>query len=406
MSSLTVYYHQIKPFMSAFVACRMVEMSINYGHCEYSVYGAAGFASSLVTMLGDVDEATAWGRTTLSLTKVYDKDTLIPMIHGVIYGIVFVWKEPIQSTLEPLAQGIRLSFALGNVEFAMINTIYYIGRSFKTGKTISVLTGEVEALARQHGNHFGNDSSTDTPVYSPLLQFYLTPLYNILRELKGDEDNLEEEEPSFPLNKVKFVNNDDIVKAALERDRACFHTIISYQTFKAFVCRDMESALKFTDLYFEHFLTEGSRTVYRSIGNEFYEALITFYFMRQTGEERYWVRGENALLKIREWSIHSDWNFKNKLLLVEAEMHNTRKDFHKAASCYEASIRAAQEHKFIHEEAIAIELAGIFFLDRGLHQLSLSFFEDSIECYEKWGAYAVAKRIKNRIRDEFVTDCV
>ena len=136
----------------------------------------------------------------------------------------------------------------------MINTVYYIPRSFITGQSISVLTGEVGALARQHGNHFGNDASSDTPVYSPLLQFYLTPLYNILRELKGDEDFPEEEEPLFSLDKVKFVNNDDIMKAALERDKACFHYIISIRTVEAFACRDMESALEITNLYFEHFL--------------------------------------------------------------------------------------------------------------------------------------------------------
>ena len=56
------------------------------------------------------------------------------------------------------------------------------------------------------------------------------------------------------------------------------------------------------------------------------------------GDERYQIRGENALSKMKGWLIHSDWNVKNKLLLIEAELHNTMKDFDMAESCYEANL--------------------------------------------------------------------
>ena len=113
------------------------------------------------------------------------------------------------------------------------------------------------------------------------------------------------------------------------------------------------------------------------------------------------MRGENAVMQMREWSTHSDWNFKNKLLLVEAELHYTQKDFDKAATCYEASVKAAREHKFIHEEAIASELAGIFFLEIGLCQKAKSFYLHSIECFKKWGAFAVARRVETSIQSKF-----
>jgi hypothetical protein len=124
------------------------------------------------------------------------------------------------------------------------------------------------------------------------------------------------------------------------------------------------------------------------------------------GNERYRSRGEIALLKMKSFLIHSDWNVKNKLLLLEAEYHNTMKEFEKAALCYEASIKAAQVHRFIHEEAMAHELAGIFFLERGQchRQMSYSYFKNSISCYQKWGAMAVAKRIDTFIQTEFSPD--
>ena len=72
-----------------------------------------------------------------------------------------------------------------------------------------------------------------------------------------------------------------------------------------------------------------------------------------------------------------------------------------AATCYEASIKAAQAHKFRNEEAIANELAGLFFLEIGGREKSLSFFEQSIACYRTWGAFAIARRVEVIIEKEF-----
>ena len=117
-----------------------------------------------------------------------------------------------------------------------------------------MLTDEVEALAHQHSHHYNNES-LDSPVYTPLLQFYLTPLYNILNELGGDENRPKKEEPSFPLDKVWFPNNDNIMKFAMESNQTtCMKTILGYETAKEFISRNMDSALACADLYREHFM--------------------------------------------------------------------------------------------------------------------------------------------------------
>jgi hypothetical protein len=61
--------------------------------------------------------------------------------------------------------------------------------------------------------------------------------------------------PSFPLDKVRVVDNYDFLKLALAQEQfACFHTVLSYQTAKEFIFRNMDNALKCADLYLEHFL--------------------------------------------------------------------------------------------------------------------------------------------------------
>ena len=116
------------------------------------------------------------------------------------------------------------------------------------------------------------------------------------------------------------------------------------------------------------------------------------------------MRAENALKKLRKWADHSEWNFKNKLLLAEAEFFNTQKDYDTAATYYEASVEASKKAKFIHDEAVASELAATFFLERGLCQKSHSYFKHSIDCYQKWGAFAVARRVKDVVQATFGSD--
>ncbi len=95
MSSIIRYYDQKESFLGAFVSCRMLEISIKYGHCEDSVYGAAAFASALINCLGDIDDGSAWGRSALSLMKKHGQQMPGPSIYATLFGTVFVWKgEP------------------------------------------------------------------------------------------------------------------------------------------------------------------------------------------------------------------------------------------------------------------------------------------------------------------------
>jgi hypothetical protein len=137
----------------------------------------------------------------------------------------------------------------------------------------------------------------------------------------------------------------------------------------------------------------------------FFEGLTSFHLARQTKGSEYHRRGEAALTFMKNWSEHNKWNFENKMLLLEAEKMHTLGLFDRAATLYESAIRSAREHKFIHEEAIASELAGMLYCERRLHEKALNFLMHSVQSYKKWGALAVAKRVEtfiaNRYREDY-----
>jgi hypothetical protein len=139
----------------------------------------------------------------------------------------------------------------------------------------------------------------------------------------------------------------------------------------------------------------------------FFEGLTSFLLARRSSGDTStkWIeRGDSMLTRMRSWSEHSKWNWENEMLLLEAESMYTKGEFDRAESLFDSAIRSAHEHKFIHEEAIASELAGMFYQEMGNHQKSYLYLVHSLECYEKWGAHAVARRVGSVIRDRFGPD--
>ena len=140
----------------------------------------------------------------------------------------------------------------------------------------------------------------------------------------------------------------------------------------------------------------------------FIEGLTSFLLARESNdniESANWIeRGQSVLAKMQYWSEHSQWNWENKMLLLKAESMHTKGEFDRAGKLYDDSIRSARDHKFIHEEAISSELAGIFYYERGSRQKSYLCLVHSLKSYKEWGAHAVAKRVEMDMRGYFGTD--
>ena len=75
-----------------------------------------------------------------------------------------------------------------------------------------------------------------------------------------------------------------------------------------------------------------------------------------------------------------------------------------AKSSYEASIKAAHDHRFIHEEGLALERAGLFYLGRGKKTDARLVLNQAKVCYERWGAMALVRQMDDRI-GRLTDDC-
>lgn len=79
-----------------------------------------------------------------------------------------------------------------------------------------------------------------------------------------------------------------------------------------------------------------------------------------------------------------------KLLLLEAE-HLFQEGSELALGKYKASIIAARNHRFIHEEGLAYSKLGHYHIAQGRETDAAHSFTKAEECYEKWGMHSLVK---------------
>ena len=150
MATLVRYYNRQQSYMSGYLACQMIRMSLQYGHCEHTILALAVFSMITLKVLGDAEEAFSLARSSLSLWELYKTDQLIPQVYGIIYGYVLVLQDPIHSSLEPLMRACRVAFSHGSFENAALNTNFYLAHSLRCGKKLDEVMNDVNAFARQY----------------------------------------------------------------------------------------------------------------------------------------------------------------------------------------------------------------------------------------------------------------
>ncbi|MFM0565255.1 AAA family ATPase [Paraburkholderia sediminicola] len=101
------------------------------------------------------------------------------------------------------------------------------------------------------------------------------------------------------------------------------------------------------------------------------------------------------LEKLDTWALHSPENFANRASLVAAELARIEGRQLDAERLYERAISSARAADLVHNEALANELAGRFYLARGFERIiANAFFREARDCYLRWGADAKVRQLE------------
>jgi len=359
-------------------SCRMVRLTLSHGLSIYSAMGIAGMASAYTAAVRNYTKGYKLGKLALAFNT---SPKLLGEISLIVTNVPSVFKEPIQALLPTALENYKMALKRGDINTACWNSVFYVIRAFFSGSPLISLNKELSVVFRQLSRY-------------NLVRHYLSliPISNAMTNLSGEPQS------SVMLNSIKgYEDNEKSLREAFKKkDIALCEVIVTFQIAEHFLFRRIDMAEKVVRQYQEFFdMQLDSQVKFIFIYRTFYSGLVAFHCFRET-QDNYWMdRGMNVMREMEILTKECKWNFENKMLLLNAEYHFSIGDFDKATEEYYLSVRSSHAHRFIHEEAVANELAGYFQLARGRKDLSINLMTQARECYQTWGAVRKAETLQN-----------
>jgi len=255
----------------------------------------------------------------------------------------------------------------------------YVCRAFFSGSHLASFHKELAVFCHQMSRH------NQIRPYVVLVS-----VSNAIVNLSG------EPAPGFCDNVSNYEDNEENLSQAIKKqDIALCEVILTIQIAENVIFRRIDLAEKIVRQYQDFIDLHAGGIIKRiSIIRTFYSGLVAFQCFRETND-RYWMdQGMKAIKVMEIWTNECNWNFENKMLLLNAEYHFSIGDFDKATEGYHLSLISSRKHRFLCEEAIANELAAYFHLKKGMEDLSSQFMKRAIKCYQSWGAVKKAETLK------------
>jgi PAS domain S-box-containing protein len=130
--------------------------------------------------------------------------------------------------------------------------------------------------------------------------------------------------------------------------------------------------------------------------HHFYFALtLAALYEQATSEQQQEYRAtlESQISRHQSWAAACPENFQNRHALIAAEVARIDRRPLDAEQSFAQAILSAQMHGFVHNEALAWELAARFYRGRGLDKIADFHLQRARDCYARWGATAKLRQL-------------
>lgn len=375
----------MKPHVIVSIACRTVALSLEWGVCGDSALGLQTYGWGVLTFQKDVEEALKWCHAGLELAKRLNAKQVIPRVK-VCLDTISYWKEPLQAKFDCLKENHSSLMMVGEFDHLGGNALHFIRRSLVCGRNL--LTSEKECAALILELHKLRQELALQPMISNHL--------SILKLIGSNGDSEHKlNQPFFHLLKDDEINDDEsLLQNALSNQllgpvQQCYFD----RLHNAFWFGNYKEAAEYAEKYEKCLSTFRFLDIYKTL----YLGLAAFRLSRFDGDKTsdWKAIGKNALSTYQAWVKYSEWNWENKMLLLEAELYASEGEVELAKSKFEASIDSSQQHRFINEEGLARELSGRFYEENGNEEEAAKQYAYARECYKSWGAFALADRLRS-----------
>ena len=111
------------------------------------------------------------------------------------------------------------------------------------------------------------------------------------------------------------------------------------------------------------------------------------------------ARAELFAEKLSRWADLCPENLAHRSALLGAELERARGDARAAGDRYDEAIALAQRGGYLHDEALANELAGLSFRALGKTTIARAYLTEAHRAYGRWGATEAMRRLERAYPD-------
>ncbi|WP_437532937.1 AAA family ATPase [Sorangium sp. So ce726] len=332
----------------------------------------AQYAIVHLVITGSREHAFRFGRLGLELATRGGSPASRGQVHFLFGGFIAHWRQHISHNLEVLRSGLRLSLEMGDQIYASYCAAFVVYYRMYAGESLPDLENSLQA-ARDLADRTGDVVN----------QGFCSVAQQAIRALTGRTRH------PASLESADFEESKFIASAPLPT-LAMYGVVQATAEYFAGHFRDAlatSDGCKLVPGFFYH----AEHVLYRAL---------TLAELTRTAapEER-----AGLLARLREdaatleaWALSSPANFAHRAALAQAEIARIERRTEGALDLYDRAIALAQEHGFVHAEAIGNELAGRFHLDERRNRVASAYLAEAIYAYQRWGATCKVEELKSR----------
>ncbi|WP_445252048.1 MULTISPECIES: AAA family ATPase [unclassified Microcoleus] len=368
-----------------------IDLSIKFGNAPKSSFAYASYGVILCTTIQDIESGYKYGRLGLRLVEKLNADYLKAGVLDIFGNHILHWKKHLKGSLSILKEAYFCAVETGNIDFIGYSTFDYCFNAYSVGCELKDLGKELIYFYEIPTNKKNNTCLT-------WLAMYLQIIFNLLgkadnpTQLIGEFYNEEKFLPLQPLQ-LELSDRQGLLLLYLNKLILCYLFGKSHEAAKNAVVAEP---------YLDGVMGMAAIPIFH-----FYDALahLSVFADYSNFEKENALKRVNANQeKMQVWAHHAPMNYLHKFYLVEAEKARVLGQVVEAIDYYDRAISLAKENEYIHEAALAYELAGKFYLYRGKELTAKAYMQEARYCYQLWGAVAKVKDLETRYPQLFTLD--
>ncbi|RUL78820.1 trifunctional serine/threonine-protein kinase/ATP-binding protein/sensor histidine kinase [Dyella choica] len=366
------------PNLLSLVTYRMVNLSLERGNADASSFAYVWLGVIAGLRLGDYETGYRFGRLSYELVEQRGLKRYDARVYMIFGGMVLPWNRPVRSGRELVRRAFEAANQSGDLTCAAYSCSHLNANLLAAGDPLEQVQGEAErGLAFAQKMRFGafiDRIGAQLGLIRTLRG--LTPTFGSFDDANFDEQQIER----------RFTESRNSAIAE------CWYWICKLQA--RFFAGDYAAAL---DAAFQARRLLWTSLTFEIAEYHFYSALSrAACFDTATIDERqaHMEALADHQKQLELWAQHCPENFENRVALVHAEIARIEGRALDAMIYYDQAIRSAQANGFVHNEALANELAARFYSTRGFEKVARVYLQDARDAYLRWGAHGKAWQLE------------